>query len=149
MKTILFLLTVFTPSLIIAQNTAIPDSNFEQALIDVWLDSPPLNGSVPTANIDTVTVLYITNKNITNLTGIEDFIAITEIHANHNQLTNLNLSQNPALKVLNCLNNQLTSINITQNSQLTSLECSYNQLTSLDVTQNTGLIYLSFNNNQI
>ena len=149
MKTILFFLTIIISSLTIAQITLIPDPNFEQALIDSWLDSAPLNGSIPTSNIDTVTVLYITSKNITNLTGIEDFIAITEVHANHNQLSSLNLSQNLSLKTLNCLNNQLNSLNITQNSQLISLECGINQLTSLDISQNTGLIYLSFYNNQI
>ncbi|KAB2859576.1 MAG: T9SS type A sorting domain-containing protein [Flavobacteriales bacterium] len=149
MKIILFFLTVIIPSLTIAQITLIPDPNFEQALIDSWLDSAPLNGSVPNANIDTVTVLYITSKNITNLTGIEDFTAITEIHANHNQLSSLDLSQNLSLKALNCLNNQLNSLDITQNSQLISLECGINQLTSLDISQNTGLIYLSFYKNQI
>jgi hypothetical protein len=34
-----------------SQTTLIPDSNFEQALISLGIDSGTINGSVPTANI--------------------------------------------------------------------------------------------------
>jgi len=33
------------------QNTFVPDDNFEQALIDLGYDTPPLDNVVPTANI--------------------------------------------------------------------------------------------------
>lgn len=33
------------------QTTLIPDTDFESALIDLGLDTVPVNGSVPTANI--------------------------------------------------------------------------------------------------
>ncbi|HEX9600729.1 MAG TPA: hypothetical protein VF985_04515, partial [Mariniflexile sp.] len=59
-----------------SQNTAIPDPYFEQALIDLGLDSAPLNGFVPTANISSVTSLGIPVKSISDLTGIEAFTSL-------------------------------------------------------------------------
>ena len=62
------------------QNTLIPDPNFEQALIDLGYDTAPINGSVLTATISGVTNLSVQNKNISDLTGIEDFTALTELY---------------------------------------------------------------------
>jgi hypothetical protein len=47
-----------------SQITAIPDTNFEQALIDLGYDSGAPDGSVPTANISGVTILDVINKKI-------------------------------------------------------------------------------------
>ena len=56
-----------------------------------------LNDSVSTANINTVTFLDVSSKNIADLTGIEDFIALTELQCHNNQLTSLDVSANTAL----------------------------------------------------
>ena len=47
--------------------TAIPDDNFEQALIDLGLDQGVIDGYVPTANLDTVKSLGINYNTISNL----------------------------------------------------------------------------------
>ena len=39
--------------------TFVPDDAFEQRLIDLGYDTPPLDDFVPTANINTVTTLFI------------------------------------------------------------------------------------------
>jgi Leucine-rich repeat (LRR) protein len=77
------------------QNTLIPDPNFEQALIDLGYDTAPINGSVPTANISSVTNLSVIDKNISDLTGIEDFTALTVLGCSNNQISNLDLSNIP------------------------------------------------------
>lgn len=68
-----------------AQTTTIPDQNFEQALIDLNIDSDGVvNGQVLTADISSITVLdfsnlYIDNYNgeeIVDFTGIQDFTSI-------------------------------------------------------------------------
>lgn len=125
-----------------AQTTAIPDPNFEQALINLGLDVGAVDGFVPTANIDTVTFLIVGYSNISDLTGIEDFTALTEFYCYHNQLTSIDGSLMPTLTYLNCANNQLTSLDVAQNTALTELLCSSNLLTNLDVTQNTALTKL-------
>lgn len=150
MKTILSFLTVLLLSnVIIAQNTAIPDANFEQELIDLGYDTGIPNGVIPTANINTVTILSINNPSINDLTGIEGFTALTELHCNSNQLISLDITQNTALTILFCEFNQLTSLDVTQNTALTELYCGNNQLASLDVTQNTALIHLTCTTNVI
>ena len=42
--------------------TVVPDANFEQALIDLGLDSGPLDGMVPTSNINLLTSLDVSEK---------------------------------------------------------------------------------------
>ena len=78
MKTIITLLMILSFGLSFAQTTLIPDAAFEQKLIQLGLDTGTANGSVPTANIDTVTILDIgqpwnSNNKIADITGIEDF----------------------------------------------------------------------------
>ena len=149
MKNLLLALCLITAININAQTTAIPDANFEQALIDLGYDTGFIDGIVLTNNIDTVTNLNVFNKNIGDLTGIEDFTALTVLDCSYNQLTSLDLTQNTALSCLECRSNQLTSLVVTQNTALTQLLCLDNQLTSLDVTQNTALTILSCGNNQL
>ncbi|MEM5563728.1 hypothetical protein WNY78_01360 [Psychroserpens sp. AS72] len=119
--------------------TYIPDHNFEQALIEEGYDSGPLDNLVLTANINTVTSLDVNGKNISDLTGIEAFSALTSLICNNNQLVNLNVSQNTALTTLNCWENQIISLDLTNNSALTFLISTTNQITSLDLSHNNNL----------
>ena len=132
-----------------SQTTLIPDPNFEQALIDKGWDTAPINGSVPTANISGKTNLSVSGGDIADLTGIEDFTALINLHCSANQLTSLDLSNNNALNLLYCAGNQLTSIDVSNNTALWFLNCEGNQLTSLDVTNNTALTVLFCYDNQL
>ncbi len=144
--TLSFILTIILSNLTLAQTTVIPDANFELALINFGYDFS-FNGSVPTANIDTITNLNLFNQNISDLTGIEDFTALQDLRCTSNQLTSLDLSQNVALTYLDCNTNLLTSLNVTQNIALTLIACQDNQLTSIDVSQNTAVnLFFCFNN---
>ncbi|MCF6349657.1 MAG: T9SS type A sorting domain-containing protein [Flavobacteriaceae bacterium] len=147
MKIKLFLLTLLISAMSYAQYTAIPDANFEDALSDY--DDIPNDGQVPTANINTLILLDVSAKNISDLTGIEDFTALMFLTCQDNQLTSLNVTQNTNLILLACSNNQLTSLDVIQNPNLRVLVCSNNQLTSLDVTQNVNLEWLIFDGNQL
>ena len=130
------------------QFTYVPDDNFEQALINLGYDNI-LDDYVTTANINTVTFLAVNSNGIFNLTGIEDFTALTSLFCNSNGLTSLDISQNTTLSTLSCSSNQLTSLDVSQNTALTYLFCSGNQLNSLDVSNNTALTFLSSNQNQL
>jgi len=92
--------------------------------LDVTLD-----GIILTANIDTQ--LNVNYKFISDLTGIEEFIALTELECKNNSLGNLNVTQNILLTKLICGGNSISNIDVTQNTALTFLECR-NQ--SLDIT---------------
>ena len=148
MKKLLLLLFLGFTIVGFSQTTLIPDPNFEQALIDLGLDTAPINGSVPTANISGVTELDVSNKNISILTGIEGFTALTKFFCGGNQLIFLDVSNNIALTEFYCTGNQLTSLDVTANTALTDLNCRTNQLTSLDVSNNTELTTLNCRYNQ-
>ncbi len=130
-----------------SQNTFVPDDNFEQALIDLGFDAPPLNDNVPTANINSITNLDIASRNISDLTGIEDFISLTSLDCSENQLSILNITQNTNLIELYCGNNLLTNLDVTNQPNLVRLWCFSNQLSNLNVIENTGLISLRCENN--
>ena len=135
------------PALCLGQYTSIPDQNFEQALIDFGYDDV-IDGKVLTANINSVDSLNLVGKNISDLTGIEAFTALTDLDCAVNQLTSLDVSQNTALTFLNCNYNQLTSLDVSKNTALTDLDCAVNQLTSLDLTKNTALTRLDCGGNK-
>ena len=125
MKKLLLLLLI--PLSSFSQYTSIPDVNFEQTLINYGYDFL-IDGFVETSAIDTVTELMINNNNISDLTGIESFIA---------------------LQSLFCYDNNLTTLNLVNNTQLFEVTCSNNNLTSIDLRNgnNSGLWYfMSINN---
>ncbi|WP_341215243.1 T9SS type B sorting domain-containing protein [uncultured Wocania sp.] len=133
----------------VAQNTFVPDDNFEQALIDLGYDSGSLDDFVPTANINTRTNLDIASKNISDLTGIQDFTALSILNCSENNLISLPITSNSNLTELYCNNNVLTSLNVSALSNLKILWCDFNQLTSINVVNNTNLISLTCGDNQI
>jgi len=129
--------------------TYVPDDNFEQALIDLGYDSGALDDYVKTVKIKKVTNLDVSNKNIANLTGIEDFSGLTILKCYSNQIDSLNFSQNVSLTYLDCQENQLTSLNVSQNTALTTLNCQLNQLDGLDVSNNAILTNLTCGKNPL
>ena len=151
MKTkLLFLVLLININVIFCQTTYVPDNNFEQALITIGIDTDnTINQSVATADISGVTSLNLFNKDISDLTGIQDFISLTYLNCNLNQLTSLDISQNTNLTYLSCFNNQLTNIDVSNNTALTYLSLTGNQLTSIDVTQNTLLTVFGPSGNQL
>ena len=154
LKTKFFIISFCLVSLhSLCQNTFIPDTNFEQALINLGYDTLPLDNAVPTANINTVSSLDLDFDNtgliITDLTGIEDFIALNQLFVQNNQLATLDVTQNTNLQILWCFNNQLSDLDIRQNPNLISLRCENNQLTTLDASNNTKLNVLICEQNQI
>lgn len=152
------------------QTTLIPDAAFEQALIDLNIDDQ-LDGSVLTANIVGVAAMNLSNKNIQDLTGIEDFAALYNFNCSSNELVSLDVSSNLNLEFFSCANNNLTSLTMPQassvfreldfvNNSLTHFEMTNytnvdwiagfnNQLTSVDLSGSTIRFVISFENNEL
>jgi Leucine-rich repeat (LRR) protein len=128
----------------------IPDANFEQALIDLGIDTNPvLDGRVLRSDVEGVTSLDVSSKNIADLKGIEAFTSLEILYCYENQLTSLDVSSNTALTQLGCSSNELTSLDLSANTLLESLYCHSTQLANLDLSANTALTYLSCWNNQL
>lgn len=121
----IIIIFVFIVNPLFAQYTLIPDSIFEQALIDLGIDSDGIiNGQVLTSDIDTIITLNLNHEGIEDLTGIEDFAAIEILDVSGNQLELLDVSYNVQLKELHCssdssgFNMLMTSLNLSNNVNL-------------------------------
>ena len=114
--------------------TYVPDDNFEQALIDLGYDSGVLDDYVLTANIENISILNISNQNILDLTGIEDFFGLlTNFNFEGNSVVNLNFSTNILLKSLNASSNAITTIDVSANTNLNSLNVSNNSISQINL----------------
>ncbi|POY38136.1 hypothetical protein C3L50_12765 [Flavobacterium alvei] len=130
--------------------TAIPDVNFEQALIDLGYDDV-IDGEVITSNISGITILDIRDKNIASLVGINDFVSLDKLYCqnedgdsgNDNTISALDVTGLTYLRYFYCQNNQIANLNITGLTGLQALDTSNNPLnTALDVHLNSSLFYL-------
>ncbi|WP_348824592.1 T9SS type A sorting domain-containing protein [Flavobacterium aestuarii] len=126
--------------------TLIPDTNFEAKLIALEIDDTA-DGKVLTSSISNLTILDVGNSSITDLTGIQDFVSLTNFNCNYNQITALDVTKNTKLTGLGCTNNKLTSLDVSKNPLLEILIVSNNELTQLDLS--TGLKELYCTDNQI
>ncbi len=114
--------------------TYVPDDNFEQALIDLGYDTAPLDDYVPTANISGVTDLSLAGESISDLTGIKDFVMLTQLNASSNQLSSVDFSFNTALEVLIVGANPISDLDLSQNTALERLDISNTTITSIDIS---------------
>ena len=135
---ILVLFPMFT-NFASAQYTTIPDDNFEQALINLGIDTNPvLDDQVLTSAIVGVDVLDLTGKNIASLEGINGFINLNQLYCGNNALTSLDISGLTNLWELVVKNNSLSSLDVSASPYLYYLDCEKNQLTYLNIS---GLIF--------
>lgn len=69
-------------------------------------------------DVNKIKVLYISNKGLTSLKGIEYFESLTTLGCDNNQLTSLDVSKCTFLESLSCVGNQLASLDISENLEL-------------------------------
>ncbi|MBH08212.1 MAG: hypothetical protein CMP71_04025 [Flavobacteriales bacterium] len=132
------------------QNVNIPDANFKTYLLGNSLINTNGDSEIQISEANSFSgIIDCLMMNISDLTGIENFTALTALSCGANQLTSLDVSNNTALTDLYCNYNQLTSLDVSNNNDLFVLHCQGNQLTSLDVSQNTALTYLICHTNQL
>jgi len=117
------------------QPVNIPDVNFKAYLIGNT--SININGDteiqVSEANLFNGAI-YCNNMNISDLTGIEYFINLTDLSCSDNQLVSIDITQNYLLENLFCENNNLTNIDLSSQTSFINLYLSGNNLSSLDLS---------------
>ena len=147
----LLLILLCLPLLTLAQQTYVPDDNFETYLEANNLgDGIALNDSVFSLNIFSVDTLLLNpglGYPIFDLTGIEDFTNLIYLQCYNIQLSFLDITQNTLLQHLEFPYNQLDSLDVSQNTFLKKLECEGNNISVLDLTNNSDLVYLNCENN--
>jgi hypothetical protein len=134
---------LFSFSSLYAQVVNIPDSNFKAALVANASINTNHDGEIQTSEAAAFTgTMRVSNKDISDLTGIEAFTQLTVLWCDNNNLTGINLSANTELTTLRCNHNQLTSLDVSHNLKLKDLRCYVNQIEDLDVSANEDLLVL-------
>jgi len=135
------------------QQTYVPDNNFEAVLEYMGIGNGiPNDNYVTTANISDITNLLIYSQDISDLTGIEDFLSLGRLSVQDNQLTSIDLSNNTDLKILHVNDNQLTQLDLSNNPMIEifhgfnnpGLEC----INVYDITQANTWYPAILDNNQ-
>jgi|GEM_PF-1744525 len=112
---------------------AIPDSNFENKLIALGIDTDGKNGKVLTSSVSSISTLDVSGSSISNLAGIEGFVALKQLNISSNNLKTIDLTKNIAITALNAKSNQLLNLDLSKNTALTEVDCSSNNLFSLNL----------------
>ena len=125
--------------------TNFPDGAFRQYVADNF--DKDKDGALNQTERNAVKEIRINKSGCTSLQGLKYFSKLTDLLCGGNNLTELDVSENPELKRLICYNNSLTSLNLSKNTKLGSLNCDNNKLTVLDIRENKSLWWLRCNNN--
>ena len=132
--------------ILLFQITFIPDTNFEEELIDLGIDSDGMiNGQVLTSDVEIVTMLNISNSGINDLTGIEDFAALEYIDLSDLFVPDLDLSNNLQLREIFIASSlgapfDWNTMDLSQNLNLTDIR--------IDNLVTNGVINLKNDNNE-
>jgi len=147
-KTLLFLFFIAVSYKATDHITYSPDPIFEQALINLDIDSDGIvNGQVLTSDVEDITELYIEGSSMTDITGIQDFTSLEKLSITFSYITELDVSQNLQLKELDCSSNYLTSLNVSSNTLLEVLHIGntggdmgpWNEIEEIDLSNNPNI----------
>ncbi len=103
----------------------IPDTNLELALIELGYDDIPDN-YIDSNKVSEILVLDLSNKQLTDLTGLENFINLENLDISSNQLTQVPIVNFTNLKSLNLNNNLFSVLDLSFNEKINSLNASNN-----------------------
>jgi len=158
-KLITLFMTTAVAGFITAQNVTFDGTALEDALLN---HTPPIdtdsNGVISIAEAQAFTgTLNVSNANLTNHVGLEEFVNITELNISGNKLTSLNVSANSSLETLNCSYQDytmeaqgiLTSLTLGTNPNLKIVNADGNALTNLSLFGVTNLEELRLYDNSL
>ena len=125
----------------------IPDVNFRRYLVDNYDQNGDDQISVDEAA--SITDISVCSEYISTLSGIKFFENLTSLSCRGSmgsgaelslgRLTELDVSQLPHLRYLDCAYNKLKTLLVSDNTNLVRLDCGANDLTSLDISNNEQL----------
>jgi len=128
----------------------IPDANFKKCLLKEKMINSNQDGEIQLNEAQNYSgKIWVFEKNIRSLKGIEYFKNITELNCRSNKLTQLDISKNVNLTKLHFSSNKVEQLDISKNTKLYELNCGSNKLKQLDISGNVRLIYLECRNNQL
>jgi NOL1/NOP2/fmu family ribosome biogenesis protein len=114
--------------------TYVPDDNFEQALIDLGQDDV-LDDYVKTIDIAGLRGLDLSDKNISDLTGIEDFAMLWSLDCSGNNISEISALFGLPLYSIDLSKNQLSSLNLTEFGCAFDIDVRENPLSCIQVSE--------------
>ena len=120
----------------------VPTGWSESFVVALWESDPWLfdvNGEMDMDEVAAQTGIFLPNRAISSLAGIENFTALLYLDVRQNLLTELDVSNNTELEQLFVAGNQLTTLDLSNNTELKSLSARNTRLTALDISNNTAL----------
>jgi hypothetical protein len=125
-----------------------PDDNFRNYVLEkIDTDKDGILSLKEAEDVKNISISI--NSEIKSLKGIECFSKLEDLTCSFNQITELDLRNNKALKLLNCGCNNLEKLDLSNNVKLEELYCFSNHLDNLNLSKNTLLKRLDFEDNNI
>ena len=100
------------------------------------------DGFLSQTEINAVTKIDVSDKDISSLKGIEYFTNLTALYCDDNRIPSLDVSSNTCLEILSCSNNELTSLDLSSCNSLTSFNGSNQSFLIGKVDSSYDLLYL-------
>ena len=114
-----------------------PDANFRECLKEKDFNE---DGVLSAEEIACVTILNVSKKNITDMSGLAYFLELTILNCSENSIKSLDLSGNPKLELLQCGKNEITELTgINNKPALEYVHCAKNSISRLDLSGNPKL----------
>lgn len=148
MKKLLLVFVLLSVVVSNAQIVDIPDPNFKAALLAFGVDMNG-DGEIQVSEAEAAYAIVADNSNISDLTGIEAFVNLTELYLDFNNLTSIDVSNNPNLTKLLVEFNQLESLDVSNNDQLIWLWFTGNNISEIDLSNNPNIQLLWVSNNKL
>ena len=116
----------------------IPDATLRSLLVNGDMDGNKYDanedGEISPVEVTAVTSLNCSGCGITDLTGLENSVKMTNLNISNNPgITSVNLTMMPDLRDLNAGNTGITTLDLSQNTKLQSLSVGYTGLTELNL----------------
>lgn len=133
------------------EDVPVTSSYFRDANFRNWVSTnadTDHNGYLSDSELAACTAINVSEKNISNLTGIEHFSALKELNCFLNLLTGIYLEKNTELTKLFCDGNQINpTIDLTKCTKLVELSCGQNDITylALEKLKNLTALYCDHN----
>ena len=125
----------------------ITDAAFKQYLLENF-DSNK-DGILSQSEADQVTQISINTYNVRTLKGIEYFTKLRILYCNNCSISNLDVSKNNLLEILNCSYNPITELNVNNLINLKELYCEECLLSNLSLDGCSALERLYCYNNKL
>jgi len=143
----------FSENAILSDDIDITDDfkcpNFLAAVRSLEEIKKPYPERILKSDVEKISILWISERNISSLAGIEHFTNLAWLNVRNNRLKELDLGENTKLATLYADANNLTTLNVSNSTALTELWASNNDLATLDVSNNPALGSLYVENNQL